>query len=94
MAKKKENLTRDDVLEQALDDIRGKFGDGAIMRMGDRSSAAIPVISTGVLPLDVALRRLQPRAYRRARLCLCGPLCCTPRRDRLPPCAGVLRRGA
>ncbi len=55
MAKKKENLTRDDVLEQALDDIRGKFGEGAIMRMGDRSSAAIPVISTGVLPLDVAL---------------------------------------
>lgn len=55
MAKRKDAMTREDVLEQALEDIRGKFGEGAIMRMGDRSSSAVPVISTGVLPLDVAL---------------------------------------
>jgi len=35
MAKKKESVTREDILEQALIEIRSKFGDGAIMRLGD-----------------------------------------------------------
>jgi len=55
MAKRKEALTREDVLEQTLDDIRGKFGEGSIMRLGDQARAAVEVIPTGVLPLDVAL---------------------------------------
>jgi recombination protein RecA len=48
-------LTREDILEQALEDIKGKFGDGAIMRLGDQTNVAVEVIPTGVLPLDVAL---------------------------------------
>ena len=52
MAKK---VTKEDVLEQALNDIRGKFGDGAIMRLGDDVQRSVVVIPTGILPLDVAL---------------------------------------
>ncbi len=48
-------LTREDILEQALEDIKGKFGDGAIMRLGDQTNVVVDVIPTGVLPLDVAL---------------------------------------
>lgn len=55
MAKKKEAVTREDVLEQALNEIKGKFGDGAIMRLGDEARPAVEVIQTGILPLDVAL---------------------------------------
>lgn len=51
----KGSLTREDILEQALEDIKGKFGDGAIMRLGDQTNVAVDVIPTGVLPLDVAL---------------------------------------
>jgi recombination protein RecA len=52
---KKSSMTRNDVLEQALGDIRSKFGDGAIMRLGDEVQRSVEVISTGILPLDVAL---------------------------------------
>ncbi|MCE5202565.1 MAG: recombinase RecA [Synergistaceae bacterium] len=52
---KKAAVTREDILEQALGEIRGKFGDGAIMRLGDEVQHAVEVISTGILPLDVAL---------------------------------------
>ena len=55
MAKKKTPQTRDDILELAIDDIRSKFGDGSIMRLGDSFKSAVEVISTGILPLDVAL---------------------------------------
>ncbi|MDR3254914.1 MAG: recombinase RecA [Synergistaceae bacterium] len=55
MAKKRETYTKSEVLEKAITDIKQKFGDGAIMRMGERTNMNIEVISTGVLPLDVAL---------------------------------------
>lgn len=55
MAKKKEAVTREDILEQALSEIKGKFGEGAIMRLGDEVRQAVEVIPTGILPLDVAL---------------------------------------
>lgn len=55
MAKKKEAVTREDILEQALAEIKGKFGEGAIMRLGDEARPAVEVIPTGILPLDVAL---------------------------------------
>lgn len=55
MAKKKEAVTREDILEQALSEIKGKFGEGAIMRLGDEVRPAVEVIPTGILPLDVAL---------------------------------------
>ncbi len=47
--------TREEILEEALGDIRSKFGDGSIMRLGDAAKKSIEVISSGVLPLDVAL---------------------------------------
>ena len=53
--KKSSPQSREEVLEAALGDIRGKFGDGAIMRLGDTARKNIDVISSGVLPLDVAL---------------------------------------
>ena len=52
---KKAAVTREDILEQALSEIRGKFGDGAIMRLGDEVQRAVEVIPSGILPLDVAL---------------------------------------
>jgi len=55
MAKKKEAVTREDILDQALCEIRGKFGEGAIMRLGDEVQHPVEVISSGILPLDVAL---------------------------------------
>ncbi len=55
MAKKKDSVTREDILEQALVEIRSKFGDGAIMRLGDEVQRVAEVISSGILPLDVAL---------------------------------------
>ena len=54
MAKKNE-MTREDVLNEALKDIKSKFGEGAIMRLGAQTAAIVDVIPTGVLPLDVAL---------------------------------------
>jgi len=43
-------------LEAALNGIRRQFGDGAVMRMGQRSAIHdIAVIPTGVLSLDIAL---------------------------------------
>ncbi len=55
MAKRKTPQTREDVLELAIDDIRSKFGPGSIMRLGDEFKEQVPVIPTGILPLDVAL---------------------------------------
>ena len=54
-AVKKAPQTREEVLEAALGDIRSKFGDGAIMRLGDTAKKNVDIISSGVLPLDVAL---------------------------------------
>ena len=54
-AVKKPAQTREEILEAAIGDIRGKFGDGAIMRLGDTAKKNVEVISSGVLPLDVAL---------------------------------------
>ncbi len=52
---KKAAQTREEVLAEAIGDIRGKFGEGAIMRLGETAKKNIDVISSGVLPLDVAL---------------------------------------
>lgn len=54
-AKKTGQSTREQILEDAIGDIRSKFGDGAIMRLGDTAKKNVEVISSGVLPLDVAL---------------------------------------
>ena len=55
MAKKKVPQSREDMLEQTIDDIRGKFGQGSIMRLGDSARTNVEVIPSGILPLDIAL---------------------------------------
>ncbi len=52
---KKPAQTREEILAEAIGDIRSKFGDGAIMRLGDTAKKNVEIISSGVLPLDVAL---------------------------------------
>ena len=42
-------------LENAIKNIQGKDGDGAIMKLGDRPKVGIGAISTGSIGLDVAL---------------------------------------
>ncbi|MEW6568970.1 MAG: ATPase domain-containing protein, partial [Chloroflexota bacterium] len=43
------------VLEKAVSDILKRYGDGAIMRLGDAGAASLEVIPTGSLTLDLAL---------------------------------------
>ena len=55
LAKKKMPQTREEMLEQTIEDIRGKFGQGSIMRLGDNARANVEVIPSGILPLNIAL---------------------------------------
>jgi recombination protein RecA len=55
LSKKKTPQTREEILEQALEEIREKFGQGSIMRLGENAKPNVEVISSGILPLDVAL---------------------------------------
>ena len=49
-------MTREEALENALQNIEKAPGKGAIMRLGEaRASMNVEVISTGILPLDIAL---------------------------------------
>ncbi|MBQ6111510.1 MAG: recombinase RecA [Synergistaceae bacterium] len=54
-AAKKPAQTREEILAEAIGDIRSKFGEGAIMRLGETAKRNVEVIPSGVLPLDVAL---------------------------------------
>ncbi|HKZ41800.1 MAG TPA: hypothetical protein VJ044_12615, partial [Candidatus Hodarchaeales archaeon] len=42
-------------LQSALDQIQKNFGDGSIMKLGDKKSEPMDVISTGSIALDLAL---------------------------------------
>lgn len=42
-------------LDKTLKDLTKRFGDGAIMRMGEATNLKVDVISTGALSLDIAL---------------------------------------
>jgi recombination protein RecA len=53
--KVKENEGKERALEAALGDLKKRFGDGAIMRLGDRNELHIETIPTGCLSLDIAL---------------------------------------
>lgn len=47
-------------LRDARKDLAKKFGDGAVMVLGEEESIAVPVVSTGLLSLDCAIRRPDP----------------------------------
>jgi len=58
MAKQKTKEGKDDkikVLEVVVDEIRGRFGDGAIMKLGEAKQVDIDAIPTGSISLDLAL---------------------------------------
>lgn len=55
VAKVKETDGKGKALEAALGDLRKRFGDGAIMRLGERNELNIETIPTGCLSLDIAL---------------------------------------
>jgi len=43
------------ILDAAVDEIRGRFGDGAIMKLGEAKHVDIDAIPTGSISLDIAL---------------------------------------
>ena len=51
----KSNKERLANLEQAIGQIKKEFGMGAIMKLGEKTTASISTISTGALSLDIAL---------------------------------------
>ena len=56
MAKEtKKSTTGNAALDAVMSQIRKEFGEMSIMRLGDRETADIPVISTGSMSLDLAL---------------------------------------
>ena len=50
-----ENIKKDEALEEALKLIKKQYGQGAIMKLGDRVSVKVDAISSGSLLLDAAL---------------------------------------
>ncbi|MFQ5941918.1 MAG: DNA recombination/repair protein RecA, partial [Anaerolineales bacterium] len=46
---------REEVLSDALGDIVKRFGEGAVMRLGEATHLEVESIPTGSLPLDLAL---------------------------------------
>jgi recombination protein RecA len=55
MAKKKEPKTETKDLEEAVEEIKQQFGEGAIMKLKEVRAADVDVIPTGALSLDLAL---------------------------------------
>ena len=55
VAKVKEDEGREKALTAALGDLRKRFGEGSIMRLGERNELQIETIPTGCLSLDIAL---------------------------------------
>ncbi len=53
--KKTTDENKQQALDQALLNIEKQFGKGSIMRLNDKTSVKTDVISTGALPLDIAL---------------------------------------
>jgi len=53
MSKKNDNKLK--AIKVAMDQIQKQYGKGSIMKLGDRGNLNVDVISTGCLPLDLAL---------------------------------------
>lgn len=50
-----ENKEKDHGLEDLLESLRGKYGEGAVMKLGDARKVDVAVIPTGSFSLDIAL---------------------------------------
>lgn len=55
MAVKADDNPKNKAIELAIEQIQKQFGKGAIMKLGDGPSVPAEVLSTGILPLDLAL---------------------------------------
>jgi recombination protein RecA len=55
VAKDQEKDGKEKALQVALGDLKKRFGDGAIMRLGDHNELNVETIPTGCLSLDIAL---------------------------------------
>ncbi len=55
MAKKKEEKTEKGDLQEAVDEIKQRFGEGAIMKLKEVRAVDVDVIPTGSISLDMAL---------------------------------------
>ena len=55
MAKENEKSGKEKALAVALDDLKKRFGEGTVMRLGERNELNIETIPTGCLSLDIAL---------------------------------------
>lgn len=53
--KNKQDSQKNQAVNLAIEQIQKQFGKGAIMKLGSGASMPIDVVSTGVLPLDIAL---------------------------------------
>jgi len=51
----KEAKARDQALQSAVTHIKKEYGEGALMRLGERGAIEVDVIPTGALSLDIAL---------------------------------------
>src|SRR5919106_649066 len=51
----KEAKAKDAALQAAVTQIERQFGQGSVMRLGDKSAIQVEAISTGALSLDLAL---------------------------------------
>jgi recombination protein RecA len=54
-AGEKDAKARDQALQAAVKQIEQNFGQGALMKLGDKTAMDVEAISTGALPLDIAL---------------------------------------
>jgi recombination protein RecA len=54
-AGEKDAKARDQALQAAVSQIEKEFGAGALMKLGDQGSLKVEAVSTGALPLDIAL---------------------------------------
>ena len=49
------NEKKEKAINEALEDIRSRFGEGSIMKLGEAKTMAVDFISTGSISLDIAL---------------------------------------
>ncbi len=61
MAKKKQEPKELADLQEAIDEIKQRFGEGAIMRLSEAKAMDVDVISTGSVSIDIALGGGLPR---------------------------------
>lgn len=52
---KEEQTNKDQAASEAINQIRQRFGEGSIMKLGDNKTLNVDAISTGCLSLDIAL---------------------------------------